>query len=88
MSKKTNIDRREFLRRFGLGAAVTTAALAGCDPRRDTAGAGRASRGDVPEGSMTYRINPSSGEKVSVLGYGCMRWPTVPDPSGQGDPDS
>jgi len=26
---------------------------------------------------MTYRINPSTGDKVSILGYGCMRWPTV-----------
>ena len=26
---------------------------------------------------MTFRINPRTGEKVSLLGYGCMRWPTV-----------
>lgn len=26
---------------------------------------------------MTYRTNPKSGEKISILGYGCMRWPTV-----------
>lgn len=26
---------------------------------------------------MTYRTNPKSGEKVSLLGYGCMRWPDV-----------
>ena len=26
---------------------------------------------------MTYRTNPSTGDKVSLLGYGCMRWPTV-----------
>lgn len=24
---------------------------------------------------MTYRENPKTGEKVSLLGYGCMRWP-------------
>ncbi len=26
---------------------------------------------------MTCRINPKTGDKVSILGYGCMRWPTV-----------
>lgn len=28
-------------------------------------------------GEMTYRTNPSTSDKVSLLGYGCMRWPTV-----------
>ena len=28
---------------------------------------------------MTYRTNPKTGEKVSILGYGCMRWPTTRD---------
>ena len=27
-------------------------------------------------GEMTCRINPKTGERVSILGYGCMRWPT------------
>ncbi len=26
---------------------------------------------------MTYRTNPTTGDKVSLLGYGCMRWPSV-----------
>ena len=34
---------------------------------------------------MTYRENPKSGEKVSLLGYGCMRWPMTPDSSGNGE---
>ncbi len=25
---------------------------------------------------MTCRITPKTGERVSILGYGCMRWPT------------
>ena len=24
---------------------------------------------------MTYRQHPTNGDKVSILGYGCMRWP-------------
>ncbi|MDE6171455.1 MAG: aldo/keto reductase, partial [Duncaniella sp.] len=35
--------------------------------------------GPIPKDSMTYRVNPSTGDKVSLLGYGCMRWPTLPE---------
>ena len=28
---------------------------------------------------MTLRINPKQGDKVSILGYGCMRWPMTKD---------
>lgn len=31
------------------------------------------------EGGMTYRTNPGNGDKVSILGYGCMRWPMIKD---------
>lgn len=27
---------------------------------------------------MTYRTNPNNGDKISILGYGCMRWPNDP----------
>lgn len=30
---------------------------------------------------MTYRTNPNTGDKVSILGYGCMRLPTMNDPN-------
>lgn len=33
---------------------------------------------DIEKGKMTYRTNPTTGDKVSLLGYGCMRWPTLP----------
>ncbi len=32
---------------------------------------------------MTYRMTPSTGDRVSILGYGCMRLPTVKDADGQ-----
>ena len=28
--------------------------------------------------SMTYRLNPKNGDKVSLLGFGCMRFPMLP----------
>ncbi len=33
MKDDKTISRREFLKRFGLGAVVTTAALTGCAPK-------------------------------------------------------
>ena len=71
------IGRREFLKRLGAGAAVSTAALAGCAPERGPAADGTSASGEIPTDAMTFRINPRTGEKVSLLGYGCMRWPTV-----------
>jgi predicted aldo/keto reductase-like oxidoreductase len=32
---------------------------------------------------MTYRTNSVSGDKVSILGYGCMRWPMIKDENGK-----
>ena len=28
--------------------------------------------------SMTYRVNPKNGDKISLLGFGCMRFPMLP----------
>ena len=82
---KDPISRREFLKIVGIGAATTTAALTtGCRPGGRAAGAG-ASAGDVPTDRMTCRENPKNGERVSLLGYGCMRWPTLPAPGGDGN---
>lgn len=41
---------------------------------------------------MTYRVNPKNGDKISLLGFGCMRFPmqpgadspTGPEVNGQG----
>lgn len=73
---KRGMDRRKFLKVLGTGAAVSTTALAGCDPKNNRA-AGSRSTADIPTDAMTYRTNSKTGEKVSLLGYGCMRWPTV-----------
>lgn len=64
------MDRRDFLKTAGAGAlAVGTASLTGCsfssDKRTEVSG----------DASMQMRTSPKNGEKVSLLGYGCMRWP-------------
>ena len=34
-------------------------------------------------GEMTYRVHPTNGDKVSILGYGCMRWPMKKNDQGK-----
>lgn len=74
-----NIDnnRRDFLKKVGVGAAASAVVLSGCGSDKNPAnGESITAQGEIPKGQMTYRINPKTGEKVSLLGYGCMRWPT------------
>ena len=82
--KNQHINRRDFLNIVGITAATTTAALYGCAPK-DQRGSGSKASSPVPTDQMTYRTFPGLGDKVSLLGYGCMRWPTIPSPDGKGD---
>ena len=66
----TKINRRSFMKL--LGAATTGAALAGCAATNDDA-----NPEEPPVGKMTYRVNPKDNTKVSLLGYGMMRLPTL-----------
>jgi predicted aldo/keto reductase-like oxidoreductase len=81
MKSKNNKEtsRRDFLKIVGMGAA---AALYGCKPNNRSADG--TSVGEVPTDKMTYRTNPHSGDKVSLLGYGCMRW-TLKQKAGGGE---
>lgn len=83
MQKKDikTIDRRQFLKQLGAGTLATSALLAGC--KRGDSFSGSASAGEVPTDKMTYRTHPRSGDKVSLLGYGCMRWPTIQGEDGK-----
>ncbi|MCM1029034.1 MAG: aldo/keto reductase [Pseudoflavonifractor sp.] len=73
-----DIGRRDFLRRLGLGtAALSAAALTGCHSKNSPLTSATTADSEPPTGKMTYRDNPSTGDKVSILGYGCMRWPDV-----------
>lgn len=72
-----NINRREFLKRLGLGSvAISGLSMAGCASKKVTYEAKGSETGPIPTDKMTYRTTPTSGDKVSLLGYGCMRWPT------------
>ena len=85
---KKGMARREFLKRLGTGTAAATVALAGCDSRRNAATGDRTAQGEIPTDRMTYRTDPRTGGKVSLLGYGCMRWPTVSGGSARDGDDA
>lgn len=73
------MNRREFLRRMGVGsAAAGAAALTACTSKTEIKGDEYTTEtADIPKDQMTLRTNPTTGDKVSLLGYGCMRWPNI-----------
>ena len=77
------MNRRNFIKKLGLGLSVTGLATTGCKKSPALSLSGTDSNKEVPTDKMTYRITPSTGDKVSLLGYGCMRWPMMPDPNGK-----
>jgi len=83
MKNDKNISRRSFLRTLGTGSVATTAVLYGCKPDNKVS-AGGGVIGEVPTDQMTYRTNPHTGDVVSLLGYGCMRWPLKARADGNG----
>ena len=85
---KKEISRRSFLKLFGAGTVATAATLAGCkQPNKAEQQAADEYKNQVepPVGKMTYRENPKTKEKVSILGYGMMRLPTKVDNSDEYD---
>ena len=76
-----NISRRDFLKRSATGAAVAAAAAVGCAPKGSVAA--QAESGEaLPQGQVTCRKDPKTGQDVSILAYGCMRWPMTRDDDG------
>ncbi len=85
MKEKGNeMNRRGFIKKSGAVAASAT--IIGCaNGKQDEMTLAPASS-EVPVGKMTMRSFPGLGDdKISILGYGCMRWPTIPNPDGEGD---
>ena len=76
--------RRTILKGLAVGGAATLAGGVGavitsCSAKKEP----ESSAAAVGGGEMTYRVNPSTGDRVSILGYGCMRWPSLPDSDGE-----
>ena len=83
---KIDLDRRKFLKITGAGAIATTAALYGCGSNNKPSGE-RGAIGEVPTDKMTYRVNQHTGDRLSLLGYGCMRWPLRTNSRGEQEID-
>ena len=65
---------------FGASAVGTAAVMAGCkDKKLEEVADEYKNQVEPPVGKMTYRENPKTKEKVSLLGYGMMRLPTKVD---------
>ena len=76
---RSNMSRREFLRRLGIGAG-SAMALVALEPFNAFAkNEGKA----VKENRMTYRVQHGSGEQISLLGFGMMRLPDNQDEVNQ-----
>ena len=65
------ITRRDFLKTMGV-AGVAATGLSACGDNTNTSVSG-----EIPTDGMTYRTNRSTGDKVSLLGFGMMRLPSV-----------
>ena len=90
MEEKNNknnskINRRDFFKLAGAGTFASAAALYGCSGKNNRSDSESAALGEIPTDKMVYRTNPTTGDRVSLLGYGCMRWPTRKRADGNGD---
>ena len=66
-----DMNRREFLRRLGLGMGSAVALMA-MEPLNVLA---QEKKGKGADNRMTYRVQHGSGEQISLLGFGMMRLP-------------
>lgn len=83
MSNYKKIEgRRNFLKLVGSGAVAASAVFVGCKNNKTV---NVTTLENVPKGEMSYRTTTSTGDKVSILGYGCMRWPLLPAPAADGN---
>ena len=60
------MDRRDFIKISGAAAVAAACAPKTSAPRTE----------EGPE-QMLMRENPRNGDRISALGFGCMRWPMI-----------
>ncbi len=87
--KESFVSRRALFKGAGVGVAGMAAAYAldkvGLLPDALTRGfSANKGFGEPPTDKMTYRTHPGSGDKISLLGFGCMRFPMLPQATSPG----
>ena len=72
------MTRRSALKAMALGSVAVAGGslLTSCKGTKDKAAAQTTPEG-LKEGNVTLRRNPKNGDDVSLLGFGCMRFPTL-----------
>ena len=83
-TSRVQLSRRKLI--AATGAGLAGAALCGldglgCTPKQSVTLA------EPPKDKMTYRVHPLSKDKVSLLGFGCMRFPVRADASSASGPE-
>ena len=83
-NKPDCISRRDFIKIIGAGTAgaAIAAGMGGCDSQKKLP-----LFEEGPSGQMTYRTDPRSGNKMSLLGFGMMRLPLIQRRRGESLPD-
>ncbi len=76
-----NISRRDFLKVTGAGAVAAAASVACSNDKTKSSPTIVGAKSG--EGKMEMRKNEHNGDTVSLLGYGCMRWPMIKDENGK-----
>ena len=80
------MDRREFIKHIGGAAMATSVVLSACKSGDEKP---QPLTGILDgQGEMTYRTNPNTGDKVSILGYGMMRLPVEGGGTFRDHPDA
>ncbi len=78
------INRRNFLKVLGGGIVAASPILSACsnEAKQSTTNSANDRKEPSPE-TLTYRVNPPTNDRISLLGYGCMRWPVIQGEDGK-----
>ncbi len=80
---KNKIGRGDFLKILGGGVAAVS--MVGCKSKVQSVVGLSSAPTEVPKGKIEYRTTRTTGDKVSLLGYGCMRWQKLKSPDEEGN---
>jgi hypothetical protein len=79
------LSRRNMLKVASAGIAGATVAY-GLDMLGAFSGKERSIQ-EPPTDKMTFRVNPKNGDKISLFGFGCMRFPMQPNADTHNGPE-
>lgn len=84
MENNDGITKRQLLGLMGAGAlGMAVSALGGCALKgQNGGGAEKLLELSASLGQVTKRLNKRCGDNISLLGFGCMRYPTTAGPGG------